>query len=171
MANISVETLISVIVFALCLIAFALLAGVFRRAARLFRRKKRLVILDGSNVMHWREGKPEIQTVIAVVRYLEKRGYMPGVVFDANAGYLLMGKYQHDRALAQLLRLPEARVMVVPKGTPADPAILKAARDYGAPVVTNDRFKDWAKDFPEVKTDGHLITGRIEPKRVVLDLP
>ena len=92
-------------------------------------------------------------------------------MFDANAGYLLIGKYQHDKALARVLGLPTDRVMVVPKGTPADPMILRAARDYGAPVVSNDRFKDWAKDFPEVKTKGHLITGRLEPKRVVLDLP
>ena len=138
---------------------------------RIFRLKKRLVILDGSNVMHLREGKPEIQSVIAVITHLEQRGYTPSVVFDANAGYLLIGKYQHDKALARVLGLPTDRVMVVPKGTPADPMILRAARDYGAPVVTNDRFKDWAKDFPEVKTKGHLITGRLEPKRVVLDLP
>ena len=163
MTPLPVEAIITSIVIGLCVVAGVL-------AARLFRRKKRWVILDGSNVMHWREGKPEIQTVIAVVRLLEKRGYTPGVVFDANAGYLLMGKYQHDGALARMLRLPESRVMVVPKGTPADPAILRAARDYGAPIVTNDRFKDWAAEFPEVKNKGHLITGRMEPKRVVLDL-
>ena len=164
MTPLPVEAIITSIVIGLCVVAGVL-------AARLFRRKKRWVILDGSNVMHWREGKPEIQTVIAVVRLLEKRGYTPGVVFDANAGYLLMGKYQHDGALARMLRLPESRVMVVPKGSPADPAILRAARDYGAPIVTNDRFKDWAAEFPEVKNKGHLITGRMEPKRVVLDLP
>ena len=171
MTDPSPETLITAVVIGLCLIAGLLLLRLQRPVLRLFRRKKRWIILDGSNVMHWREGKPEIQTLTAVVRHLEKRGYTPGVVFDANAGYLLMGKYQHGRALAQLLRLPEARVMVVPKGTPADPAILRAARDHGARIVTNDRFKDWAKDFPEVKTKGHLITGRIETTRVVLDLP
>lgn len=128
------------------------------------------VVVDGSNVMHWKDGAPKLATVRMVVDALTLKGFAPGVVFDANAGYLLTGKYQHDGALSRALGLPENRVMVVPKGTPADPAILTAARDMGARVVTNDRFRDWAGDFPEIRTAGHLIRGGIRNGQVELRL-
>ncbi|WP_241525935.1 NYN domain-containing protein [Pseudophaeobacter leonis] len=130
---------------------------------------KRWVILDGSNVMHWRDGTPQIETLQEVVRELRALKYTPGVVFDANAGYLLSGNYQHDGALAKSLGIPEERVMVVAKGTPADPAILAAALDLGAKIVTNDRFRDWANQHPEVHAPGHLIRGGFKSGKLWLD--
>jgi hypothetical protein len=124
------------------------------------RAKKPVIIIDGSNVMYWDAGTPNIATVRKVVIALRAYGYDVGVMFDANAGHLLVGKYQHDRAMAEALGLREAAIMVVPKGTPADPYILKAARDMNAQIVTNDKFRDWASDYPEVRRDGHLIKGR-----------
>jgi hypothetical protein len=61
--------------------------------------------------------------------------------------------------------------MVVPKGTPADPTILAAARDLGAPVLTNDRYRDWAEAHPEIRTPGHLIRGGYRDGGLHLDLP
>jgi len=86
-------------------------------------------------------------------------GYAPGVIFDANAGYLLKGRYKHDDAMAGYLGLAEDWVMVVPKGTIADSYLLTVARDVGAPIVTNDRYRDWADAFPEVTEPGRLIRG------------
>lgn len=128
------------------------------------------MVVDGSNVMHWKDGTPDLASVRLVVDALTREGFAPGVIFDANAGYLLTGKYQHDRVLSQALGLPEERVMVVPKGTPADPAILTAARDMNARVVTNDRFRDWAGDFPEIRTAGHLIRGSVKNGHAELHL-
>lgn len=128
------------------------------------------LILDGSNVMHWRDGKPSIDTVWEVVTRLKSQGNRCGVMFDANAGYLLADRYQHDGVLARQLRLPKDRVMVAPKGTPADPMILQAARDMGAKVVTNDRFRDWADQFPEVAEPGFLIKGGYRDGALWLDL-
>ncbi|MDE4132390.1 hypothetical protein PXK00_04665 [Phaeobacter sp. QD34_3] len=128
------------------------------------------VVLDGSNVMHWRDGVPQLETVREVVSCLTAEGYAPGVIFDANAGYLLSGSYMHDGSLAKALGLPRDRVMVVPKGTPADPAILMAARDLGARIVTNDRYRDWSEDHPEIGTPGHLIRGSFQGGRLSLDL-
>lgn len=122
-------------------------------------RAKKWLVIDGSNVMHWKDGKPSVETLREVIQHLRRLGYTPGIMFDANAGYLLTGKYEHDGTLARLLDLPTDRVMVVPKGTPADPAILTAARDLGARVVTNDQFRDWVEDFPEVIDHGYLIKG------------
>lgn len=134
------------------------------------QRKDQWVIVDGSNVMHWREGTPQIKTVKDAIGHLSALGYTPGVMFDANAGYLLTGKYQHDGACAKALGLPKERVMVVPKGTPADPMILAAARDLGAKIVTNDRFRDWADQHPEVHRPGHLIRGGYASGKIWLDL-
>jgi hypothetical protein len=37
----------------------------------------------------------------------------------------------HDGAMGRALGLPKDRVMVLPKGVPADPYILTSARDFG----------------------------------------
>lgn len=144
------------------------------------RRKRRLksagkmqptyLVLDGSNVMHWKEGTPQLDTLRDVVQHLTRLGFSPGVVFDANAGHLLAGKYQHHRAMGKHLGLPEGQVMVVDKGTPADPIILAAARDLGARIVSNDRYKDWADQHPEVREVGHLIKGGYANGKLLLDL-
>ena len=120
--------------------------------------------------MHWKDNVPQIDSVRAVVDKLTAAGYAPGVVFDANAGYKLMGKYKHDRALGKLLGLPQDRVMVVAKGTPADPVILASARDLGARIVSNDRFRDWAETHPEVGVPGHVIAGGYRDGQVWLDM-
>ncbi|MCB1338508.1 MAG: hypothetical protein KDK10_13965 [Maritimibacter sp.] len=127
------------------------------------------VVVDGSNVMYWRDGTPQFETLIEVLARIRAEGMQPGVVFDANAGHLLFGRYMGDRDFARRLKLPQNRVLVVANGTPADPTILGAARDMGARIVTNDRFRDWAEAFPEVTTPGHLIPGRFEAGKLRLD--
>jgi hypothetical protein len=146
-------------------LALLVLVGTLRRVPRrkVARRKvasrKAWIVVDGSNVMHWQDETPRIATVQAVVQELTRRGFAPGVVFDANAGYKLEGRYLGPRDLARRLGLPEDQVMVVPKGTPADPWLLSAARQFGARVVSRDRFRDWAADHPEVNQPGFLIRG------------
>jgi hypothetical protein len=115
------------------------------------------IVVDGSNVMHWAGDAPSVVPLREVVRKLAAEGYTPGVVFDANAGYLIEGRYRHDGDMARLLGLPPDRVMVVDKGSPADATILEAARDMQARVVTNDRFRDWADRYPEVIPPGFLV--------------
>jgi rRNA-processing protein FCF1 len=134
------------------------------------RLKKSYVVIDGSNVMHWKDKKPNIEPVRDVVQHLKNQGFTPGVVFDANVGHLLTSKYQHHREMADLVGLPEDRVLVVHKGTQADEYILTVARGLGAPVVTNDRYRDWAEDFPEVHEPGRLVSGGYREGKLWLDL-
>jgi len=145
------------------------LAGVLLIARR-ERKARRWIVVDGSNVMHWKDNTPDLASVKAVVAGLRRRGYTPGVVFDANAGYKLAGHYQDDAVLARLLGLPEERVLVVPKGTPADPFILATARDLDAPIVTNDRYRDWLETYPEAARPGRLVGGGWRDGRLRLDL-
>ncbi|TVS02840.1 MAG: hypothetical protein EA407_08360 [Rhodobacteraceae bacterium] len=147
-----------------------MLVLVWRRGRRRRADRAPVVLLDGSNIMHWRGGAPRLETVRDVVEHLAAQGYRPGVVFDANAGYKLEGRYLHHPKLARALGLPGARVMVVNKGEVADALILRAARDYGARVVSNDRFRDWAGEFPEVECPGFVIGGRYRRGRLELDL-
>jgi hypothetical protein len=163
----------------LLLLAPAALAALVLLLRHLLRRAPRPappppgrpIIVDGSNVLYWRDNTPDIATLRAVLDLLTARGFSPGVVFDANAGYLVAGRYQHHHAMGRLLGLPEDRVMVVPRGEPADPTILAAARDLDAPIVSNDRFRDWAEAHPEIRTPGRVIRGGWQDGGPRLDLP
>jgi len=144
----------------LCALAGAILFG-----AALLRLEPRAataprwVIIDGSNVMYWKGDTPQIETVRQVLEHLADLGFSPGVAFDANAGHLLAGRYLDHAAFGKMLGLAEDRVMVVDKGTPADATILATARDLGARVVSNDRFRDWLDQHPEAGRPGALIRG------------
>jgi hypothetical protein len=140
-----------------------------RRPARA-RKDPAWIVIDGSNVMHWGGDSPCIEPVREVVTHLEGLGFTPGVIFDANAGHLLRGRYCHDHVMGKMVGLPPERVMVVDKGTPADPTILQEARDLNARVVTNDRYRDWAERFPDIRRPGFLVRGGFRKGRIWLDL-
>ena len=162
----------------LCALAglFVLLRGMSRRVAlgERFARDRQAaqqwIVVDGSNVMHWKDSTPKIETLREVLAYLTDLGFSPGVAFDANAGYLISGQYLHHAAFAKLLGLPEDQVIVVAKGTPADATVLAAARDLGARIVTNDRYRDWADQHPEVRVPGHLIYGGYRDGKLWLNI-
>ena len=135
------------------------------------RKTVRYVVIDGSNVMYWATGAPQIAPLRDVVDHVRSQGAEPYVVFDANAGHLLVGRYQHDAELGLRIGLPARQVSVVNKGQPADPVILDAARQLGAGIITNDRYRDWAEQFPEISRRGFLIRGSYRSGELGLDLP
>ena len=126
------------------------------------------VLIDGSNVMHWQDNTPSLETISKVVGLVRASGYVPGVVFDANAGWKLAGRYLHDGDFARLLGLEPRQVLVVAKGTQADPFLLQTAREFGARIITNDRFRDWAAENPDVQKPGFLIRGTVRGGEIVL---
>ncbi len=152
-----------------CVLAslFLLLRAYYRSDRRARPSGQKTVIIDGSNVMHWKDGTPQMATLLEVVEHLLGLGITSGVVFDANAGHILTGRYQHHSDMAKLLGLPEHRVMVVNKGEPADPTILAAARDIGARIVTNDRYRDWAEAHPELSASGLSDPGRLQGRKAL----
>ena len=139
--------------------AMLALAGAALLIRRAIRPLGQLILIDGSNVLHW-TGGPDIETVATVVADLKGRGLRPVVWFDANAGYLVDDRYLGPTALARLLHLPARQVFVAPKGTPADPLILEAAVALQAQVVTNDRYRDWLDVHPVAAERGRLVRGR-----------
>lgn len=161
--------IISAPIFAASL--FALLRTLPAKAGRKKRTKPRTlprVVVDGSNVMYWKDNTPSPEPLCDVVGHLTQLGYAPLFFFDANAGYLLLGKYLKDREFERRLGLPRYSVIVVPKGMIADEAILRAARSHDCQIVTNDRYRDWAEQFPEVKKPGFLRQGKYRSGKLVL---
>ena len=129
------------------------------------------VVIDGSNVMHWRNETPSLQPLLKVVGAVEKAGYRPMIWFDANVGYKLSDHYMGEAELSQALSLARSQIRMAPRGTPADALLLRHAAELGTGVVSNDRFRDWAADFPSVTEAGVLVRGAWVDGDVRLDWP
>jgi hypothetical protein len=129
---------------------------------------RQTVLIDGSNVIHWLDNTPQLAPLLQVVADLSGRGLKPGVVFDANVGYKLTGAFMGERDLSRLLSLPKDQILVVPKGTQADPFLLETARDLNARIVTNDRYRDWVDRYPDVVKPERLVTGKVWDGKVLL---
>jgi hypothetical protein len=105
-----------------------------------------LVLIDGSNVMNWEvdagtASAPSLRPLAQVLAALKARGVAAGVVFDATAGHRLEGRFLGHSDLAA--RLPTAAdVLVVDKGTQADPVLINIARAEGLIIISNDHFRD-----------------------------
>lgn len=146
-----------------------LLALLLRRERR--RRAIKIAVIDGSNLLYWNGEALSLQPVHDAIEALVAAGYQPCVIFDANAGYLVAGQYLDGARFAKLLGLRAAQAYVVPKGEPADPHILRLARDSGGIVVSRDRFRDWSEEFaPETASD-RVVRGGYRRDKLWLDLP
>lgn len=140
------------------------------RKSRKATVRKPIAVLDGSNVMHWKDRTPRLPPVTEVLRRLETLGYEPGVVFDANAGYRLTDHYIDDDGFAKQLKLSPDMVLVVPRGEQADPFLLRFASDNDAVIISNDRFRDRIADFPRMAEPGRLVRGGYRDGALWLDI-
>jgi hypothetical protein len=103
-------------------------------------------IIDGSNVAHSSEGDEARLENIRVVRAkIIEEGYEAIVVVDAAL------RHQIDDSRGYEQMVEEGTIKQAPAGTDADYFILAFARELDAVVVSNDRFKDRAKAFPEAR--------------------
>lgn len=119
-------------------------------------------------MIYWLDNTPQLAPLLQVVHDISKRGMRPGVVFDANVGYKLTGKFMGERDLSRMLSLPKDQILVVPKGAQADPFLLETARDLKALIVTNDRYRDWVDRYPDVARPDRLVRGSMRDGRVWL---
>jgi hypothetical protein len=106
----------------------------------------RTVIIDGSNVAHSSEGdKAQLANIRVIRDKLVEEGYEPIIVTDAAL------RHQIDDESAFEAMVESGEIRQAPAGTDADYFILSFARELGAGVVSNDRFKDRVKAFPEIR--------------------
>lgn len=128
----------------------------------------RIAIIDGSNVAHSSEGeRAALENITVMVAKLQEEGYQPIVVVDAA----LRHQIDDRRAYEELVE--GGAIRQAPAGTDADYFILSFARELDAAVVSNDRFKDREKAFPEARervirymiVNGEVVLERRTKKR------
>jgi hypothetical protein len=120
------------------------------------------VLVDGSNVAHSSEGEhPELANIVAVCDKLREEGYEPVVVVDAALRHQIDDRVGYERLVE------DGTIRQAPAGTDADYFILSFARELDASIVSNDRFRDRQKVFPEAAK--RLIRYMVVKGEVVLE--
>ncbi|HEV7992918.1 MAG TPA: hypothetical protein VGP25_13895 [Gemmatimonadaceae bacterium] len=121
-----------------------------------------LVLVDGSNVAHSSEGEaPLLGNIVLVCDKLREEGYEPLVLADAAL------RHQIDDRAAYVRMVDSGAIRQAPAGTDADYFILAFARELNASIVSNDRFRDRQKAFPDAAK--RLIRYMIVKGEVVLE--
>jgi Zc3h12a-like ribonuclease protein len=121
-----------------------------------------VVLVDGSNVAHSTEGeRAQVSNIVAIRDKLREEGLEPIIVADAAL------RHQIDDANRYEQLIDAGEVRQAPAGTDADYFILSFARELNASIVSNDRFRDRIKEFPEVRD--RVIRYMIVQDEVVLE--
>jgi hypothetical protein len=108
--------------------------------------ERNIVIVDGSNVAYSTEGeKPLVANLIAVRDKLREEGFEAIILADAA----LRHQIDYQRRYEELVDAGEVRQ--APAGTDADYFILSFAREMDAQIVSNDRFRDRIRQYPEAR--------------------
>lgn len=108
---------------------------------------RRMVVIDGANVAYEERnagGKPKFANLLKVRRELEEKGFESVILVDASLKYDIDDQEQ----LENLIRSQQVRQ--VPAGTDADFFIIQFSQELDALIVTNDRYKDYADQYPWV---------------------
>lgn len=120
------------------------------------------VLVDASNVAHATEGgEARLRNITLVQEKLREAGLEPIVVADAAL------RHQIDDKAAYEKLIDDGQVHQAPAGTDADYFILSFAREMDARILTNDRFRDRARDFPRERN--RVIRFMIVDGEVVLE--
>lgn len=121
-----------------------------------------LVLVDGSNVAHSSEGERALlSNITAVCDKLREEGYECLVLVDAAL------RHQIDRRAEYERMVDAGAIKQAPAGTDADYFILSFARELDASIVSNDRFRDRQKAFPDAAR--RLIRYMVVKGEVVLE--
>lgn len=121
-----------------------------------------VVLVDGSNVAHSTEGEQAlVANLLAIRDKLCEEGLEPIIVADAALRHQIDDPQRYEQLVEQ------GHVRQAPAGTDADYFILSFARELNASIVSNDRFRDRIKEFPEVRE--RVIRFMILQDEVVLE--
>jgi len=126
------------------------------------RVQRSVVLVDGSNVAHSTEGERVwLSNIVAVCDKLREEGYEPLVLADAALRHQIDQKAEYERMI------DDGLIRQAPAGTDADYFILAFARELDAPIVSNDRFRDRQRAFPDAAK--RLIKYMVMKGEVVLE--
>jgi len=105
-----------------------------------------IAIVDGSNVAHSNEDDAaHVDNILRIRDKLVEEGLEPIIVADAAL------RHQIDDSAAYERLIDQGVIRQAPAGTDADYFILSFARELNASIVSNDRFRDRIKQFPEAR--------------------
>jgi hypothetical protein len=112
---------------------------------------KRMVVIDGTNVLFGSisNPNPSLLNLIGLMDDLQKRQYAGKCFFDANTYHQLVRAGKSDEAdiFDQLCRKFPDNFIIVAGGTQADEFLLDFADSENAPVISNDRFRDYNEKY------------------------
>jgi hypothetical protein len=123
------------------------------------RLDAKTVIFDGSNIYHFGHDKGLDAQPLGLLAYqLRNEGYRIVCFFDANIYYTISehgafgSNQRHSLTMLQdAFGLAPNEIYIVPSGVQADQYILNALKHLPKSfAVTNDQFRDYAKQFPDV---------------------
>ena len=121
-----------------------------------------LVLVDGSNVARSSEGDHgQLANIRLVCDKLREEGYEPLVLVDAALRHQIDERAEYERMV------DAGTIRQAPAGTDADYFILSFARELDASIVSNDRFRDRQKAFPDAAN--RLIRYMVVKGEVVLE--
>ncbi len=131
---------------------------------------RRRFVIDGTNVVlvHGR-AQPELRYVLALCNHLQSRGETFVCFFDANTSYILKEHSSEQFEVFQQIMRDERwseYLYVVPSGTEADEWILRRAKADGADVISNDKYRNRARDHRWIWKRRHPLVG--ERERLIL---
>ena len=121
------------------------------------------VVIDASNVAHYGKNnihKPLISNIFAAVKALEESGDEFVIIADASLRHKIDDKDTFERLLES------DNVDEVPAGNDADHFILEMATKENAKILSNDKFRNYADEFRNIKT--MVIPFTIENNRLTL---
>ncbi len=118
------------------------------------------VVVDGANVAFHGGKGCKAKNLVLVLKELRRRGFDVKIVVDAS----LRHKIDKPSKLEKMIK--KGIVIQAPPTAPADYFILRLAEDLGAPVVSNDMYRDWAKEFPWIKNPSRIVRYMICGRRV-----
>lgn len=123
---------------------------------------ERLVLIDGSNVAHSSEGeKARLANILLIEEKIREDGMEPIIVADAALRHQIDDRGRYEKLV------DAGKIKQAPAGTDADYFILSFARELGASVVSNDRYRDRIARYPEVEE--RIIRYMIVADEVVLE--
>lgn len=132
----------------------------------------RPLVIDALNLAYWCGNPPSLRVPLTLMTHLLEQGQQAVLYFDASAQYKLGSEAD---LYAELV--PHAGFVIeVPKGMPADRALLKQANAQGACVLSRDKYRDYRKryrrliDDPARLLSGAVVNGRLLIPALALDL-
>jgi hypothetical protein len=124
-------------------------------------RDRPVALIDGANAAHAGTDAPRLRNIRIVCDKLSAEGFQPIVVTDASLRHRIDDQDGYERLVS------DGVIRQAPAGTDADYFLLSFSRELGAPVVSNDRFRDREEAYADVLE--HVIRFMIVNEEVVLE--